>query len=54
LEQLRNLEHKPSHRFGSQQLVESVEAIVALIVVKQTQPLHQTIWLNLLVMGTIE
>ncbi len=33
LEQLRNLERRPSHRFGSQQPVELVEIIMALIVV---------------------
>jgi hypothetical protein len=33
LEQLCNLERRPSHRFGSQQPVEPVEVIVAPIVV---------------------
>jgi hypothetical protein len=54
LEQLCNLEQKPSHRFGFQQHVELMEAIAALIIVEQTQPLHQIVWLNVPVMGTIE
>ncbi len=54
LKQLRNLEQRPSHRSGFQQPEELVEVIVAPIVVRQTQPLHQTIWPNVPIMGTIE
>jgi hypothetical protein len=31
-----------------------VETIVAPVVVQQTQPFHQIVWLNVLVMKTIE
>jgi hypothetical protein len=54
LEQLCNLEQIPSYRFGFQQLVEPVEVVTAPIDVQQTQPLHQIVWPNILVMGTIE
>ncbi len=54
LEQLCSLEQKPSHRFGSQQLVELMEVIVVPIVVQQTQPFHQTIWPSVHVMGIVE
>jgi hypothetical protein len=48
------LEQKPSHRFGSQQLVELMEVIAPLVDVQQTQPLHQIVWPNVLVMGIVE
>jgi Na+/pantothenate symporter len=48
------LEQRLSHRSSSKQLVEPVEVIAALVVVQQTQPFHQTIWLNVLTMGTVE
>jgi hypothetical protein len=31
-----------------------MEAIVALIVIQQTQPFHQIVWLNVLVMGSVK
>jgi hypothetical protein len=31
-----------------------MEAIIALVVVPQTQPFHQSIWPNVSTMGTIE
>jgi hypothetical protein len=54
LEQWHNLEQRPSHRSSSKQLVEPVEVIAALVIVQQTQPFHQTIWPNVLTMGTVE
>ncbi len=43
LEQLRKLEQRPSHWSSFQHHVELVEAVVAPIVVQQTQPFHQPI-----------
>ncbi len=54
LEQLCNLERRPSHRSSSQQPIESMEVITVPIVIRQTQPLHQTIWPSVPIMGTIE
>jgi len=54
LEQLHNLEWRPSHISSSQQLVELVEVVMAPIDVQQTRPLHQIVWLNVFAMGTIE
>jgi hypothetical protein len=48
------LERRPSHGFGSQQLVELVETIMAIVVIQQTQPFHKTFWLNVPIMGIIE
>jgi hypothetical protein len=39
---------------NSQQPIELVEVVVAPIVIQQTQPLHQTAWFNVHVMGIIE
>jgi hypothetical protein len=54
LEELCNLEQRPSHRLSSQQLVELMEVVVTLVVVQQTQPLHQIIWVSVFIMGTVE
>ncbi len=54
LEQLCNLEQRPSHKLSFQQPVEPMEVVVILIVVQQTQPFHQIIWMSVLIMGTIE
>jgi len=54
LEQLHNLEQRPSHRFGFQQHVDLVEIIMAFVVVQQTQPLHQIVWLSVPITRTIE
>jgi hypothetical protein len=43
LEQLHNLEQRPSYRFGFQQLVEPMEIIMTPIDVQQTQPFHQIV-----------
>jgi hypothetical protein len=31
-----------------------MEVVVDFVVVQQTQPLHQTIWPNVLIMGSVE
>jgi hypothetical protein len=31
-----------------------MEVVAALVIVQQTQPLHQIIWTNVLIMGTVE
>jgi hypothetical protein len=31
-----------------------MEAVMAPVVIQQTQPFHQIIWPNVLVMGTVE
>ncbi len=54
LEQLCNLEQRPSHRLSSQQPVELIEVVTTFVVVQQTQLLHQIIWMRVLIMGTIE
>jgi hypothetical protein len=48
------LEQRLSHRFGFQQPIKPVEVVVAPIVVRQTQTLHQIVWPNVLIMGTLE
>jgi hypothetical protein len=54
LEQLCNLEQRPSHRLGFQQPMELVEVVVALVAIQQTQQRHQIVLPNRLVMGIIE
>jgi len=54
LEQLCNLEQRPSHRLSSQQPVELIEVVTTFVVVQQTQLLHQIIWMRVLIMGTVE
>jgi hypothetical protein len=53
LKQLHNLEQRP-HKFGFQQHVDLMEAVMAFVVVQQTQPFHQIVWLSVPIMGTIE
>ncbi len=48
------MEQTPSHQSSSHQHEKLVEAIVALIVVQQTQPLHQTIWPCVFIMKIVE
>jgi hypothetical protein len=43
LEQLHNLEQRPSHLSNYQQHVKSMEVVVASIAIQQTQPFHQII-----------
>ncbi len=54
MEQLCNLERRPSHWSNYQQHVESVGVVVAHVDVQQTQPLHHIVWPNVPIMETIE
>jgi hypothetical protein len=53
LEQLCNLEQKPSHRFSFQQHVEWVNVVV-VHVLQQTQPIIQGVWSSVSIMGIVE
>ena len=54
MEQLHNLEQRPSHRSGFQQLVELVEIVMALLLFDKHNHFIKFFWPNVLVVGTIE
>jgi len=54
LKHLHNLEQRPSHQSGFQPHAKLVELITISVVVQQTQPLTQCVWLNVPIIGAVE
>ncbi len=54
MEQLHNLDRRPSHQSSFQPHVKLVEVVAIHVIVQQTQPLNQNVWLSVLIMGIIE
>jgi hypothetical protein len=54
LEQLCNLEQRPSHQCNFQPHAKPMEVVTIFVVVRQTQPSNQTICPNVPIMGIVE